>query len=168
MEWMIIVLIMMSLVGSMMWVMPTQRQKYQAALRMKAKQLGFQVQLEKVTPPRGKGELEPDSRDMTSYRVLRQGMSREEKNNFNSWHVFRHEAIANIGLPQGWSWSSGERKLSENELIQLNEFIQALPEGVFSIESSAVFVGVHWNEEGGEEVLESLYALLDQFSQKGF
>lgn len=168
MKWMIIILIMMSLVGSMMWVMPTQRQKYQAALRMKAKSIGFQIQLEKVIPPRAKGEMEPDSRDMTAYRVLRHDLSREEKNNFNAWQIYRVESVANIGLPDGWSWAHGERTLSDTQLQKLSDLILALPSGVFSLESSPVLVGVHWDEEGGDAVMEQLYGLLDAFSKEGF
>ncbi len=163
MKWMIIVLIMMSLIGSMMWVMPTKRQKYQAALRMKAKKQGFQIQLEKVTPPRAKGELESDSKEMTAYRVLRHGLKQNEKNSFRAWHIYRVESIADIGLPDGWSWGSGERTLSEEELAKINQLISDLPGGVFSIESSAVYLGVHWDEEGGEQAMAAIHATLTRF-----
>lgn len=168
MKWMIIILIMMSLIGSMMWVMPTPRQKYQAALRMKAKSLGFLVQLEKVTGPRAKGEMEPESRDMTAYRILREGLSREQKNNFNTWQIFRVESIADIGLPSGWSWSDGERTLNEAQLDLLNDVIAKLPAGVFSLESTPLYTGVYWDEEGGEERLGEIKLLLEAFAENGF
>lgn len=168
MKWMIIILIMMSLIGSMMWVMPTPRQKYQAALRMKAKTQGFLVQLEKVTGPRAKGEMEPVSKDMTAYRILREGLSRDEKNSFKTWQVFRIESIADIGLPAGWSWLDGERTLSDAQLEQLCEIIAKLPAGVFSLESTPIHVGVYWDEEGGEEVLDDLKGLLQQIAKSGF
>ncbi len=163
MKWMIIIVIMMSLIGSMMWVMPTPRQKYQAALRMKAKQMGFLVQLERLKAPRAKGEMEPESRDMTAYRVIREGLSREEKNNFKTWQIFRIESISDIGLPSGWSWSEGERTLSEKQLDKLAQVISKLPAGVFSLESTPIHVGVYWNEEGGDEALAEIKALLDGF-----
>lgn len=165
MKWMIIVLIMMSLIGSMMWVMPTKRQKYQAALRLKAKSQGFLVQLEKVKPPRAKGELEADLRDMTAYRILRHGLSQKEKNAFNDWQIFKVAAVANIGLPEGWSWASGERSLSDAELDKLNALITTLPDGVFSIESNAVYMGVHWDEEGGEQTMQDMYGDLQKFTE---
>ena len=168
MKWMIIVVIMMSLIGSMMWVMPTPRQKYQAALRLKAKQIGFLVQLEKVTPPRAKGEMEAEPRDMTGYRVLRTGLSREAKSNFKTWQIFRVESIADIGLPSGWSWGDGERTLTDSQLDTLLEMISKLPAGVFSFESTPAYVGLHWDEEGGDEVLEQLKELLDEFVKEGF
>lgn len=167
MKWMIIILIMMSLVGSMMWVMPTQRQKYQAALRMKAKSMGFQVQLERITAPRAKGEMDPETRDMTVYRILRQGLSSKEKSEFKSWQVFRVESISDIGLPQGWSWSQGERTLSAGKLQQLQELLEKLPDGVFSLESTPVHVSVYWDEEGGDKMLEELKVLLTAFIEKG-
>ncbi|WP_286237729.1 hypothetical protein [Neptuniibacter halophilus] len=168
MKWMIIILVMMSLIGSMMWVMPTKRQKYQAGLRLKAKQLGLQVQLEKVTPPRAKGELEPEVRDRTAYRLMRQGLSREQKNRFKSWHIFRVESLADTGLPPGWSWQQGERDLSDDQLAQVADLVAQLPDGVFSIESTPVYLGVHWDEEGGDSTLQALHAELNRFSEKGF
>lgn len=158
----------MSLIGSMMWVMPTPRQKYQAALRLKAKKIGFLVQLEKVTPPRAKGEMEAEPRDMTAYRVLRTGLSREEKNHFKTWQVFRIDSIADIGLPSGWSWGEGERKLKDSQLDILLEMLSKLPDGVFSFESTPTHLGIHWNEEGGDEALEQLKELLDEFIKEGF
>ncbi|WP_415905535.1 hypothetical protein ACMXYW_05675 [Neptuniibacter sp. QD48_55] len=172
MEWMVIVLIMMSLLGSMMWVMPTKKQKYQASLRLKAKALGFQIQLEKMKPPRAQGEMEPDERNMTAYRILREGLSREQKNSFNTWQVFRVESIANIGLNPGWCWANGERTLSEPQLDKLNALLEELPKGVFSLESTPAYVGVHWDEAGnsdkGEEIMESLYQQLKEFSEGNF
>lgn len=168
MKWMIIILIMMSLVGSMMWVMPTKRQKYQAALRLKAKALGYQVQLERLTAPRAKGEMEAEARDMTAYRLIRQGLSKQEKNAFNSWQIFRVSSIADIGLPQGWSWRHGEKTLSNSQLEELNSIIEKLPEGVFSLESSPVYIGAYWDENGGDEVLEQLKELLETFIEKRF
>ena len=163
MKWTIIVLVMLSLLGSMMWVMPTKRQKYQAALRLAAKKAGFQIQLEQVTAPRATGEMEPETRNGISYRLLRHDLSRAEKNHFQRWQIFKVDALANTGLPSGWSWSQGENILGEEQLQALNELITALPEGIFSIESSAVYLGVIWDEEGGEEQLLALKQTMDDF-----
>jgi len=168
MKWTIIILIMMSLLGSMMWVMPTKRQKYQAALRMKAKKLGYQVQLEHVTAPRAKGEMDAEARDMTVYRLLRHGLDQQEKNTFNSWQIFRVESIADTDLSSGWSWSRGERTLNSTQLEHLNKILAKLPSGVFSLESSPVYIGAYWDEEGGEKVLEELKTLLESFLEQGY
>jgi hypothetical protein len=167
MKWMIIIFIMMSLIGSMMWVMPTQRQKYQAALRMKAKSMGFQVQLERVTAPRAKGEVDPETRDMTVYRLLRQGLSSKDKSAFKSWQIYRVESISDTGLPQGWSWSTGERTLGQDQLDQLQALIEQLPAGVFSVESTPVHISAYWDEEGGDKTLEALKDVLGLFVEKG-
>lgn len=153
MKWMIIVLIMMSLIGSMMWVMPTPRQKYQAKLRLKAKTKGFIVQLERITAPRAKGEMDPQERDMTAYRVLRH----DKDETLTPWKIFKVESIADTGLPPGWSWAEGERTLSAEQLERVAALIADLPEGVFSIQSSPVHFSVYWDEEGGEEVMDAMY-----------
>lgn len=172
MEWMVIILVMMSLLGSMMWVMPTRKQKYQASLRLKAKSLGFQVILEKMTPPRAQGEMEAEERNITAYRVLRHDLTRDQKNNFRTWQVYRVNSIANIGLVDGWSWAEGERILTELELDQLNALLTDLPKGVLSLESTPAYVGAHWDEGGnsdnGEELMETLYQQLKQLSEGNF
>ena len=168
MKWMIIILIMLSLIGSMMWVMPTKRQKYQAVLRSKAKTMGFQVQLEMVTAPRAKGEMEPESRTMTAYRIIRNGLSQDQKRTFRTWQVFRIESMADTGLPPGWSWSEGEGLLSPEQLKGLEELINNLPAGVFSIESTPVYAGVFWNEEEEEGVLEVIKDQLDYLDRECF
>ncbi|MGH1463137.1 MAG: hypothetical protein ACRBB6_14000 [Neptuniibacter sp.] len=168
MKWMIIIMIMMSLVGSMMWVMPTKRQKYQAALRMKAKTLGYQVQLERVTAPRAKGEMDAETRDMTAYRLIRHGLNKQEKNAFKSWKIFRVESISDTDLPPGWSWGSGERTLKPVQLEHLSEVLAKLPNGVFSLESTPIHIGMYWDEEGGDNALQELKVLLETFMDEGF
>lgn len=167
MKWTIIVLIMLSLLGSMMWVMPTKRQKYQAALRLAARKAGFQVKLERITAPRAAGEMEAETRNMTAYRLLRQNLDRAQKNQFNNWQVFRVEALANTGLTSDWCWAQGEKSLSQPQLASLNDLLAELPDGVFAIESSAVYLGVVWDEEGGEEQMLALKQTMENFLALG-
>ncbi|MDF2182916.1 hypothetical protein [Neptuniibacter sp. CAU 1671] len=162
MKWMIIILIMMSLIGSMMWVMPTPRQKYQAKLRLQAKKIGFRVQLERVTLPRAKGEMEPETTTVTAYRLIRNRRDKKLAQAHIPWTVYRISAVADLGLPQGWSWGLGEKTLSEPQLDMLTEIIEAMPDDVLAIESSPVEVGVFWSEEGGEAMLDLIKTQLER------
>ena len=163
MEWAIIVFVTLSLVGSVMWVMPTKRQKYQAALRLHAKKLGFQVNLGRVTAPRAKGEMDQETRNITHYRLFRHDLTPQQKKTFVNWQVFNVDAMANTGLPKGWCWEKGEKNLSDEALNALSEFINKLPSGVFAIESSSVYLSLLWDEEGGEEQLETLKNQMTEF-----
>ncbi|MGB0467439.1 MAG: hypothetical protein ACPGF7_07935 [Pontibacterium sp.] len=160
MKWAVIILIMLSLVGSMMWAMPSPRQRFQAELRSRAKPLGFQVQMVRLTAPRGKGEAEAEQYSVMAYRLPRLNMDKKSGQAFESWHAFRVESIANEGLPAGWSWGFGENVLSEAALTLLADIIAKMPEGVSSIESTPIHVSAHWNEKGKIEDLDLIQAQL--------
>lgn len=163
MKWAIIVLIMMSLLGSMMWVMPSPRQRYLAKLRQQASRQGFQVQIVRVTPPRAAGQVKPEVLSATAYRLPRYNLEKKHRENFNEWQVFRQTAVANEGLPEGWCWGVGERSLNATQLGMLNDLIAQLPDGVSSVESTPVHISLYWNEKGDEHTLEQLQALLKPF-----
>jgi len=161
MKWLIIAAVMMSLVGSMMWVMPSKRQRQQMDLRARARQLGFQVQLSRITAPRAEGESEPEQYNVAGYRLLRIGED-GKKVKTEPWQVFRVRSVRNEGLPQDWSWSFGERLLSEDKLDLLQTLLNALPAGVSSVESTPLYVTFYWDERAEASELEGLKAQLQQ------
>lgn len=164
MKWLIIVFIIMSLIGSVMWVMPTPRQKFQAQLRLKARALGFQVQLVQLHLPRQRGEVEPETPTLPAYRLMRQNLSRQERDALTPWRVCRVDNIANTGLPEGWSWSEGEGALGGEALKRVRDAIATLPEDVLAIESTPLQLSVFWNEgdEAGLTVIkDALMPLLE-------
>ena len=162
MKWAIIILIMLSLLGSIMWVMPTPRQRFQAELRAKAKPLGFQVQMVRLTAPRAKGETEPGQYSVMAYRLPRLNVDKKTADTIVPWHAFRVESIANTGLPVGWSWGFGENVLSDEALALLKDMIDLLPAGVSSIESTPIQATVHWDENGSIEDLDLIKGQLER------
>lgn len=161
----IIVVIVASLLGSFMWMMPTQREKFQAQLRLKAKKEGFMVQLVRLTAPRAEGEMDGSVRNTPAYRLPRPTADKREASTMQPWQIFRVKAIANEGLPEGWSWKLGERSLSEAQLLVLNEAVSMLPSDVVALESTPVNVTAFWNESTGEEQLGMLKASLGKLIQ---
>jgi hypothetical protein len=149
----IIGFVFLSLLGSVMWVMPTKRDRFLAQLRMEAKRLGFQVQLLKLTYPRERGEMEPRVVSAVVYRLLRGKITQQLHNDWNSWRVVRCETNANEGLHEGWGWAIGERTMSEQALENLNIVLKKLPQGVYGLESTPVHVSAYWEEQSNEEML---------------
>lgn len=166
MKWAIIIMIFLSLVGSVMWVMPTPRQKYQAKLRQDAKALGFQPQLVRLTAPRASGEMDADVYNVMGYRLLCQ-QEGAAKRYTTPWHVFRVKAQANIGLPPNWCWQQGEGQLKEQQLQDLYKVLNALPEGVTSVESTPIHLTAFWDEEGGMEQLAEIKEQLKLLIERG-
>lgn len=160
MEWLIITFIVASLIGSVMWVMPSPRQRYQAQLRMRARKLGIQVQLARVTLPRAKGELEPETVSVPAYRFIRDNLERSERDRWLGWEVHRLDLIDNEGLPEGWSWIKGQGSLPDAAVAQLGTLLNALPEDVVGVESTPLHLSLYWHEHGEADRLETLHSLV--------
>lgn len=159
MHWLIITFIICSLVGSMLWVMPSPRQRYQADLRMRARKLGVQVQLVRLEFPRGKGETEGEIRSVPAYRILRENLERAEKDAWKPWTVLRIETLENEGLPSGWSWGSKALSLPAGTLECIRELVEQLPEDVVGVESTPLHLTLFWHERGEADRLETLIEL---------
>ena len=157
MQWLIISLVVMSLIGSVMWVMPTPRQKFQARLRLRARTLGFQVQLAQLQLPRAQGEMEAETLSVPVYRLARTNLNRAERDAWVAWTVCRVETVANQGLVPGWSWIKGEGALPASALALLNEVLSRLPADVVALESTPIHLSAFWHEhdDGG---LEQIHA----------
>jgi len=156
MKWAVIVLIMFSLIGSMMWVMPTPRQRFQSRLRLDARKQGFQVSLARLKLPRAQGEMEGDERSVPLYRYRRDNLERKERDNFVGWSVGRVNALANTGLPEGWSWINGESTLDSKRLEALRQWLETLSASVEAVESDAMHLALYWREPEVPGALEAL------------
>lgn len=160
MKWLIIILVVSSLVGSVMWVMPSPRERFQANLRLKARGLGFQVQIAQLKMPRQKGEAEAETLSVPVYRQVRTNLSSQQKDSWVSWQVCRAETLAQEGLPQGWSWISGEGRLDGARLAALCETLADLPADAIALESTPIHLNVFWRE-GDEAALDRIKAAID-------
>jgi len=162
MQWFIISLVVAFLLGSVMWVMPSPRQRYQAKLRLEARQKGIQVQMVQLTLPRALGEMEPEVRTVAAYRFPRTNLERRERDHWRGWEVLRIDTLHNRGLPEHWSWSKGAKALQPAALGQLHTLLQQLPEGVLGVESTPLSLTFYWDERGDETRLDLLHRLAQQ------
>lgn len=160
MKWLIIVFIMASLIGSVMWVMPSPRQRYQADLRMRARKAGIQVQLVRLELPRAQGEMEGDTLSVPAYRFLRHNVERVEKDRWHCWEVLRLETLNQQGLVAGWSWRSDDVALAGEALDGLNSILQQLPDDVIGVESTPLHLTLYWHERGEADRLDTLIGLV--------
>ncbi|MEH6811848.1 MAG: hypothetical protein V7677_04875 [Motiliproteus sp.] len=162
MNWVIIILLLMSIVGSMLWMMPSPKQKVQALLRQHAMRQGIQVQISRLLFPRAIGEAIPDERDCVAYRLSRTNALRRENKKTIPWQIFKLNSHATNGLPDGWCWSKGEDQLEAEQLRQMQEIIGLLPKDAYSLESTPVSVSVYWYEKGDTDSVEQIKRLLQR------
>tara|TARA_R110002167_G_scaffold6193_4_gene28181 strand:- start:1862 stop:2362 length:501 start_codon:yes stop_codon:yes gene_type:complete len=165
MNWFVIVLILLAIIGSMMWMMPSPRQRLQALLRQSAMRSGFQVQITRILLPRALGEATADARDCVAYRLPRvrpSGHSRQIP-----WQVFKLVSHANQGLAEGWSWAKGEGELDPEALEIVAELLRDLPGDVYGLESTPVSASVYWEERGTPETVALIHQLLTRLLAAG-
>ena len=93
---------------------------------------------------------------MPAYRMLRGKLDRSAKDQWNEWMVARVDAMAADGLPEGWSWSKGERTLSAAKLSVLVDWLKQLPKGVVAVESTAIHLTLYWREPEHAGALDEL------------
>lgn len=165
MNWMLIVLVLLAIVGSMMWMMPSPRQRVQALLRQQAMRQGFQVQIARILFPRALGEMVADQRDCVAYRLPRLGEQVVKPS--EPWQIFKVSSHANSGLPDNWSWKQGEGRLAEPALELINQLIEQLPTDVYGIESTPISVSLYWQERGTPETVTELKSQLQQLIDAG-
>ncbi len=162
MNWVIIILLLLSIVGSMMWMMPSPKQKVQALLRQHAMRQGIQAQISRLLFPRAIGEAIADERDCIAYRLPRTNEIRREQKKTIPWQVFKLDSHAINGLPEGWCWSKGEGQLVTEQLQLLAEILSLLPDDSYSLESTPVAVSVYWYENGETQSVELIKQLLQR------
>ena len=171
MNWVVIVLIILAIIGSMMWMMPSPRQQMQAILRQHAMRQGFQVQITRLLLPRALGEAFGEERNAVAYRLPRLSGKRDKRDGGKEptpWQIFKLESHANDDLPSGWSWAKGEGLLPAQTLSLINALVEQLPEWVYGIESTPVSVSVYWEENGNQETVDLIKQQLQQLLDKGY
>ncbi|MFT6915964.1 MAG: hypothetical protein ACJAWL_002281 [Motiliproteus sp.] len=165
MNWFVIALILFAIFGSMMWMMPSPRQRVQALLRQCAMRSGFQVQIVRVLMPRALGEALADERDCVAYRLPR--IAGKTRGKQVPWQIFKLDSYAIEGLAEGWSWSRGEGELDGAALALIKELIETLPEDAYGLESTPISVSIFWAERGTPETVASIKQLLKRLLEAG-
>lgn len=165
MNWVIITIVCLSMLGSLLWLMPSPRQRAQAILRQHAMRSGLQVQMTKLLFPRAIGEHAGDERQCIAYRLGR--TKTPISKTFCSWQVFRLVSHATTGLPEGWCWGRGEGALSDAQCALITEVLASLPADVYAVESTPVAVSVYWEERGSQQTVDQLLEALRGLTNEG-
>ena len=168
----IVILVCLSLVGSVAWVMPTPVQRAQAKIRQLAMNKGLQVKVGKLQGPREQGELAPQSHLATSYGLPRPS-SRDRAGGIaaikkSTWEIFKAGGLNTKGLPQGWCWNRGEGALEPDQLSHLAQLIERLPKDVYALGITPIVAQVYWHEKATPEQLDDLENVLKELLSSGF
>jgi len=171
-KWIIVVLVCLSLIGSVAWVMPTPVQRAQAKIRQLAMAKGLQIKVGMLQGPREQGEIAPESHLATSYGLPRPknqhragGMAALKK---ATWEIFRAGGLNTKGLPDTWCWNRGEGALSQAQLEQLVPLLAQLPKDVYALSITPIAAQVYWHEKATPEELDDLEQVLQKLVSGSF
>ncbi len=151
----IIVLAIILVLGSMMWVLPSPREKRQMQLRRKAMSLGVSVQLAKIDDPDYPGE----QRRCSAYRLA----NRADRKPSIKGLVFRRDPAVSDG---NWQLRKSTLAPRSGEADNLTVLLDRLPADCFAVEVVSPAVSVYWHEQGEESDVDTIFSVLQAIQEQ--
>lgn len=154
MDWMAVIIMALALamvIGPVLFMQPTKRQRRLAHLRAQATAMGLSVQMEKI-------------KDET-YGVYQKSwpLTGKERRKLQPWRAERMPYAHGLHLAQYWQVNNPQA-LTPVLREQLDSALAKVPPGVVAVEVSAAGARCFWNERGGEQTLLALAEWLDEFT----
>lgn len=144
----IIVFVVALVIGPVMWLKPSGRDRRLAALRQNAASSGLRVQMQSLPAAEGKGTAAVYFSQWRNPRRLQVGWGLELKR-------ISHEAH----FDGFWDWRSG-RKAPAAAKGPLKELIERLPADATAVICNDGGLGVQWKENSGEGGLKAIQGAL--------
>lgn len=159
----IVLVVVMMLVGSLAWLMPSPRERKQMLLRQTALKLGLHTKIVDLPTVVDVQRAQP-------MHCIAYGLSRPIPIETNGWQVAReHRLDSNAGLineelPTGWYWSLGDIP-PMNTKQYLKEILPTLSNDILAVESTALNTIIYWKEHGGVEQVEQIATTLKKLTE---
>jgi len=167
MAYVIIIIILLVIIGPILSLLPSKRQKQQIAMRKAAMDAGVSVALTRIDDPDPDPEQylsntgKPLERVMAvvAYRQFRPRPDRWRQRPEIAWALNRQQGADVDGLPPGWRWQG--TRLADLPPA-LNKYlmggIASLPDDVIRVEEQKFIISIYWRERAD---LQGLAKLLD-------
>lgn len=153
--WVMVILAILTVVGSVVWVRPSPRDQKLAAWRRDALVGGLKVNLQGLkAEPKHSGIR--DDTEGASYILYN---TATQKGDDTVWAVVKTQGWLQEDLPEGWSWYKENGHVAHDEVAKL---IAECPLDVLAIERTPVLSRVIWKESGSEFNPEMLKAFLER------
>lgn len=146
MSWSVVVLIILvfaMMVGPILMIRPSPRDRRIAELRAKASKLGLRVSMQSL--------------QKANFAVYELPWGREEHTKLVGveWMLERQSYTHEVHFADWWQWQ-GEGRPPAPSLPLLLARMQAMPEGVAAVEATRLGLRCYWSEAGGEQRLLQL------------
>ncbi|MFC6635552.1 hypothetical protein [Microbulbifer taiwanensis] len=148
----IIILFAVALVlGPVMWLKPSERDRRLADLRGRAARSGMTVQMQALPAALGEGTAAVYYSRWQDSRRLQLG-----------WILERQRVEHDMHFEGRWDWRNG-RAAPQAAWEPLRQMLDQLPEGACALVASQNGLGIQWRETGGDSAFRSLESALGQF-----
>ena len=164
-NWLMILAVLVFLVGSLTWAMPTSRQRQQARLRQQAVAMGIQVRIAHLHDLCKDGAVASSRAMIMGYYLARIPVCNQSRAKLllnHDWQIYRSHRLHGDGLPSGWCWNRGEGNLGVCQLDYLDTILKQLPDDIYAVGSNPLAVVVYWHESGGQQCLNDIHVCLQQ------
>ncbi|MBD3648016.1 MAG: hypothetical protein HUJ31_11330 [Pseudomonadales bacterium] len=171
MVYLLIGAVILLIVGPIIAVLPSKRQREQMAMRKKAMAAGVSIEFTSIEDPDPDPEKylsntgKPLERIMrvVAYRVLRPKPSSWRQMPRIDWCAVRTGASGSGELPDGWQWANQLPAEMSNELRSfLVNGLQKMPNDVVRVDEVRFVISAYWNERGGDEDLSIIMDFLSE------
>ncbi len=149
----IVMVAVLSLVGSVVWVRPSKRDVKLAKWRQEARQAGLHVRLDGLPAEPKDSGIRDDVTGASYYRYETQA----PKDDQLSWAVVKTEGWLQEDLAQGWSWYQQQLPLNT---LELNRLIESAPVEILAIERTPKYSRIIWGESGLDFDAQQLHHFL--------
>ena len=169
----VIGVVLLLIIGPIIAVLPSQRQKEQMALRQQAMGLGINVELTSITDPVPKQDkyvsslgksLEPILK-VIAYRKARKIVGAWRRASIIDWAVERRLESEDNDLQAGWCWvTERPADLPVAFVSHLGAVLPALPDDVERVDESGRVLSVYWHERDDAAALQRINQFFDDCS----
>lgn len=153
----IIAMAIILILGSMLWVLPSPKERRQMKLRQLAMGNGLNVHLARIKDISSPGKM----LNCVAYRLPKGSY----KSYNPSWKLFRTTEEWRMDI-KGWSFDKTVEKEKLPDIETIEDCVTRLPDDCVVVESNKHSVSIYWSERGDEnavagieEVLKKLRAL---------
>ena len=159
----IIALIVLSMAGSLMWVMPSKADRRMAEIRAYGISLGLRVT--SITAPdlSIEGRIDKKKKIYTAYKL---GAPRVK--GAPEYILLRTTGESGYGLIDGWRWEKPEYRLTGTDLVRLNNALKRMPPWTDLLAILPDGVAIGFDERGGHAQVDAVKALLESFRDQFF
>lgn len=164
-------------VGPLMWLRPTPRDRQLERLRGQGRRLGLNISIKEIPDPDPRpqdrvssgGKLLQPRLNVALYALPLRLPASVEARHAPQWEVIRlrHDVRSEVeeegsaGLLPGWRFSRPGLPLVESVVGPLSKLLAVAPRGTVKVEGDAQSVGLYWHERGSEAEVDAIAELLE-------